>query len=86
MRALVPTRDERLNRPTRLAPFADARPRSFAWIKYHGQYFPQIVFDNPRVGPPMTPVFEVLLQPEEYALTLDQLVQKYPAPTEPSNG
>jgi hypothetical protein len=49
--------------------------------------FPQIWFDDRPVGcEGMTPVAERKLEPNEYALTLNELIQRYPAPTEPSCG
>jgi hypothetical protein len=60
----------------------DPRPRSFVWIAFNGNYFPQIWFDKPRVGSAgLKPVAEFALDESEYALTLDQLVAKYPAPS-----
>ena len=59
-------------------------PRSFIWLESNGHLFPQIWFEKPRVGcSSMTPVAERPLDPSEYALTLDQLVKKYPAPVIP---
>lgn len=61
----------------------EPRPRSFVWLKFNGQLFPQVWFEKPRVGcEGMTPVAEHKLEPSEYALTLDELVENYPAPTE----
>jgi len=75
------TRDERLSRPTRLPPHTDAMPRSFVWLSRNGNLFPQIVFEEPRVGcEGMRLVAERKLSADEYALTLDQLIKKYPAP------
>jgi hypothetical protein len=59
----------------------EPRPRSFVWLQSNGHFFPQVWYDGPRVGcEGMTPVAERKLEPDEYALTLDQLVTKYPAP------
>lgn len=60
----------------------EPRPRSLVWLQFNGQYFPQIWFDGPRVGcADLKPVAERALDPSEYALTLDQLIEKYPAPS-----
>lgn len=59
----------------------EPRPRSFVWLTFNGNFFPQIWFDEPAVGcADLTPVVKRLLDPSEYALTLDQLIKKYPAP------
>lgn len=60
---------------------AEPRPRSLVWLESNGHFFPQIWFEKPRVGcSDLKPVAERPLDPSEYALTLDQLVAKYPAP------
>jgi hypothetical protein len=59
----------------------EPRSRSLVWLEANGHLFAQIWFDKPRVGcADMKPVAERKLDPQEYALTLDHLVQKYPAP------
>lgn len=61
----------------------DPRPRSFVWLAGNGYTMAQIWFDEPRVGcNGMTVISERRLEPDEYALTLDELVKKYPAPKE----
>jgi hypothetical protein len=58
------------------------RPRTFCWVSRNGVPFPQILFE-PRVGCQDLPIVastERKLQPAEYALTLTQLVERYPAP------
>lgn len=59
----------------------EPRPRSLVWIAFNGNVFPQIWFEKPCVGcKGMKPIAEHLLEPAEYALTLDQLTARYPAP------
>lgn len=56
------------------------RPRTFCWVSRNGVPFPQIVFDDPRVGcAGSAPIAEHKLDPSD-ARTLDQLAKTYPAP------
>ena len=58
-------------------------PRSFAWVARNGLLFPQIIYEDPRVGcEGLAPVSERQLLPGEHHLTLDQLAAKYPAPAQ----
>lgn len=58
------------------------RPRSFIWQRNpFGPPTPQIVFDEPRVGPQDKPVAEVKLEPDD-TRSLEQLVRDYPIPGE----
>jgi len=58
------------------------RPRTFCWISRNGVPFPQIIFDDPRVGCENTapiPGTEIKLAPDD-TRPLDQLATDYPAP------
>lgn len=56
------------------------RPRTFLWISRNGVPFPQIVFDDPRVGcEGLTPIAGIKLDPDDNR-TLDQLAADHPAP------
>ncbi|CAN7381922.1 hypothetical protein LJR220_003398 [Bradyrhizobium sp. LjRoot220] len=58
------------------------RPRTFLWITRNGIPFPQIVFDDPRVGcDGMTPIpgTEIKLDPSD-TRGLGNLAFDYPAP------
>ena len=58
----------------------DSRPRSFVWLEHNGQPLSQIWFDDPRIGcEGLSPIAERRLDPSEYALTLKELVERYPA-------
>jgi hypothetical protein len=59
------------------------RPRSFLWVSRNGVPFPQIVYDDPRVGCEglaIVPGTERKLDPSEHYVGLDTLATKYPAP------
>lgn len=57
------------------------RPRTFVWMYRNGAMFPQIWFDDPRVGcADHTPAADRPLEPSEYDLSLDELARKYPPP------
>lgn len=59
----------------------NGRPRTFVWMYRNGVMYPQIWFDDPRVGcADHTPVADRQLKPDEFVLSLDDLARKYPAP------
>lgn len=58
------------------------RPRTFCWVSRNGVPFPQVIFDDPRVGcENLRALAERRLQPSEFELSLDQLAAKYPPPS-----
>lgn len=62
------------------------RPRTFLWVSRNGIPFPQIVFEDPRVGcEGLTPIpgSERSLDPAD-ARSLDDLASAYPAPMVPA--
>lgn len=60
----------------------DARPRTFCWVSRNGVPFPQIIFDDPRVGcAGLTIIVEHKLEPDDRR-TLDDLAAALPAPVE----
>ena len=60
------------------------RPRSFVWVERNGLRFPQIIFNDPRVGCERLPIVkgtERKLEPSD-TRSLNQLAADYPAPSE----
>lgn len=58
------------------------RPRTFVWVTLNGVLFPQIIFDDPRVGCEGLPIVkgtERKLDPTD-TRPLDWLAAVYPAP------
>ena len=58
------------------------RPRTFCWVSRNGAAFPQILFDDPRVGCAELPIIsktERQIHPDD-GRPLDVLAADYPAP------
>jgi hypothetical protein len=60
----------------------EPRPRSFCWVSRSGIPFPQLIYDDPRVGCEGLAIIagtEIKLEPDDQR-TFDQLVADHPAP------